>query len=202
MLSSISIDKAITSFASECRPCLLGIKIPDEVIINSISNSHTGRKALDDGEVGDAEAFVLIETSGGKREHDEAKLETLLEALYESSLPSDSSVPLLNSGTQSQSLDQFHSLWSFRELLPEAASKSGKVYKYDVSVPVAKFKEVTEAVRARLMEEGVMRKEGEEGGEAKVKEVVGYGHFGDGMCSFVPRLSLLTGPVGSGRGQH
>ncbi|KAF8314318.1 FAD-binding domain-containing protein, partial [Clavulina sp. PMI_390] len=33
---------------------------------------HTGRPALDADEVGDSQAFVLIETSGGKREHDEA----------------------------------------------------------------------------------------------------------------------------------
>ena len=33
--------------------------------------SHTGRKAFDAEEVGDSEAFVLIETSGGNKEHDE-----------------------------------------------------------------------------------------------------------------------------------
>lgn len=32
---------------------------------------HTGRKALDESEVGDSQAFVLIETSGGKAAHDE-----------------------------------------------------------------------------------------------------------------------------------
>lgn len=37
-----------------------------------VVGSHTGQKALADEEIGDAEAFVLIETSGGKREHDES----------------------------------------------------------------------------------------------------------------------------------
>lgn len=41
-------------------------------MIVSLIISHTGRKALDDSEVGDSQAFVLIETSGGKREHDES----------------------------------------------------------------------------------------------------------------------------------
>jgi len=101
------------------------------------------------------------------------KLEDLLEALY-------ADEGLIASGTQSQSVDQFAQLWAFRELLPEAASKSGKVYKYDVSVPVAKFKEVTDAVRRHLSEAGVVRTNASENGEPKVKEVIGYGHFGDG----------------------
>ncbi|KAF9512603.1 hypothetical protein BS47DRAFT_1372766 [Hydnum rufescens UP504] len=119
---------------------------------------HTGKKALDESEVGNSEAFVLIETSGARKEHDEAKLEALLESLYASS----GAQGLITSGTLSQSAEQFATLWSFRELIAEAASKVGKVYKYDVSVPIQKFKEVTDAVRSRVV------------------EVLGYGHFGDG----------------------
>jgi len=74
--------------------------------------------------------------------------------------------PLINSGTISQNESQFASLWGFRELIPESASKEGKVYKYDVSVPVGTFVEVVDKVRARVGD--------------KVKEVVGYGHVGDG----------------------
>ena len=77
-------------------------------------------------------------------------------------------------------MDQFTQLWAFRELLPEAASKSGKVYKYDVSVPVAKFKEVTDAVRRHLDDAGLMWSSTGKDKEPKVKEVIGYGHFGDG----------------------
>lgn len=32
---------------------------------------HTGKRGLDEGEIGDSECFVLIETSGGSSEHDE-----------------------------------------------------------------------------------------------------------------------------------
>lgn len=110
-------------------------------------------------------------------------MESLLEALY-----ADEG-NLIASGTQSQSADQFAQLWAFRELIPEAASKSGKPYKYDVSVPVSKFKEVTEAVRRHLAEAGVMRKSGETGGSPKVKEVIGFGHFGDGESLVTPSSS-------------
>lgn len=101
------------------------------------------------------------------------KLEDLLEALY-------ADEHLIASGTQSQSVDQFAQLWAFRELLPEAASKLGKVYKYDVSVPVGKFKEVTDAVRRHLADAGLVRTGADTNGEPMVKEVIGYGHFGDG----------------------
>ncbi|KAG8903886.1 hypothetical protein FRB99_002622 [Tulasnella sp. 403] len=122
--------------------------------------SLTGRKALDESEVGDSQAFVLIETSGGKAAHDEEKVNGLLEHLY------SSDKPLITSGTLSQNSAQFVSLWAFRELIPEAAGKHGKVYKYDVSVPVSQFVEITNRVRERVGD--------------KVKEVVGYGHVGDG----------------------
>jgi FAD/FMN-containing dehydrogenase len=102
----------------------------------------------------------------------------LLEALY-------SDEGLVASGAQSQSVDQFAQLWAFRELLPEAASKSGKVYKYDISVPVAKFKEVTDAVRRHLVDAGLMWTSTDKNKESKVKEVIGYGHFGDGGWSLI-----------------
>ncbi|KAG8933028.1 hypothetical protein FRC02_000215 [Tulasnella sp. 418] len=122
---------------------------------------HTGRKALTDEEVGDSQAFVLIETSGGKAGHDEEKVNALLEHLY-----SMEENPLINSGTLSQSPSQFQSLWGFRELIAEAAGKEGKVYKYDISVPVSEFVNTADAVRKQVGD--------------KVKEVVGYGHVGDG----------------------
>lgn len=145
---------------------------------------HTGKTALEESEIGDAEAFALIETSGGNKEHDEAKLEALLEALY------SSSSGLISSGTLSQSQDQFETLWSCRELIAEAAGKDGKVYKYDVSVPVGKFKEVADGVRTRLAEEGLLRRGGSDNG-VKVKDVLGYGHFGDGALSLILRLFLM-----------
>ena len=37
----------------------------------NLAVKHGQGKALDDSEISDAECFILIETSGGKREHDE-----------------------------------------------------------------------------------------------------------------------------------
>ncbi|CAE7195956.1 unnamed protein product [Rhizoctonia solani] len=134
---------------------------------------HTGQRGLDESEIGDSECFVLIETSGGRAEHDEEKLASLLEILYETA---SSSSPLINSGVLSQSADQFFSLWKLREGVPEAAGKTGKVYKYDISVPVREFMNVTNIVRDRLKEKGLYRS----GPNSRVSHVMGYGHVGDG----------------------
>ncbi|CAE6449314.1 unnamed protein product [Rhizoctonia solani] len=134
---------------------------------------HTGQRGLDESEIGDSECFVLIETSGGRAEHDEEKLASLLEILYDTA---SSPSPLINSGVLSQSADQFFSLWKLREGVPEAAGKTGKVYKYDISVPVREFMNVTNTVRDRLQEKGLYRS----GPNSRVSHVMGYGHVGDG----------------------
>ncbi|KZS92940.1 FAD-binding domain-containing protein [Sistotremastrum niveocremeum HHB9708] len=118
-------------------------------------------------EVEGAECYVLLETSGGKKEHDDEKINTLLETL----LSDEDS--LILTGTLSQSPSQFASLWAIREGLTEAVSKEGKAYKYDISVPVSSFAEVVGTVRARCEEKGLISR-------GLVKHVIGYGHVGDG----------------------
>lgn len=106
----------------------------------------------------------------------EQKLSSLLETLYATAT---SPSPLINSGVLSQSTDQFASLWSLREGIPEAAGKTGKVYKYDISVPVREFMNVTNLVRNRLQERGLYRC----GPSSQVSYVMGYGHVGDGTSA-------------------
>jgi FAD/FMN-containing dehydrogenase len=147
----------------------------------------------------EGEFYVLVETGGSKQEHDEEvsyrliigdesirpallipstyvlhcffnlqKLQGLLENLMENDLILD--------GVLAQDTTQYHSLWKLRELIPESAGKSGSVYKYDLSVPVPKMYSLVEKMRARLSESGLFKEEG--GG--RIREIVGYGHIGDG----------------------
>jgi len=125
-----------------------------------------GKKVFSEDEEG--EFYVLVETGGSNAGHDEEKLSNLLETLMDKSL--------ITSGVLAQDTTQFHSLWALRELIPESAGKAGSVYKYDLSVPVPKMYELVEKMRERLEDEGLWKKEG--GG--RVREVVGYGHVGDG----------------------
>ncbi|KIK06841.1 hypothetical protein K443DRAFT_88466 [Laccaria amethystina LaAM-08-1] len=128
---------------------------------------HGQGRALSDDEVAGAECFVLIETSGGRREHDEEKLSDLLENLLEAD------EPLVNTGVLAQSPAQFSSLWALREGVPEAVSKEGKAYKYDISVPLSSFKDVVDGTREHLRTKGLLH-------DKAVKHVLGYGHVGDG----------------------
>lgn len=145
---------------------------------------HGQGRALSDNEVEGAECFVLVETSGGRRDHDEEvkficsapifntdiqtqKLTQLLEYLLEADQP------LINTGVLSQNPAQFSSIWALREGVTEAVSKEGKAYKYDISVPLSTFKEVVDITREHLRSKGLL-------GEKAVKHVIGYGHVGDG----------------------
>jgi len=80
---------------------------------------------------------------------------------------------LVNTGVLSQSPAQFSSLWALREGVPEAVSKEGKAYKYDISVPLSSFKDVVDGTREHLRSKGLLH-------DKAVKYVVGYGHVGDG----------------------
>ena len=83
----------------------------------------------------------------------------------------------------SQSPAQFSSLWALREGVPEAISKEGKAYKYDISVPLSSFKEVVDGTREHLRSKGLLH-------DGAVKYVVGYGHVGDGQSLPVFLLTL------------
>ena len=104
------------------------------------------------------------------------KLNDLLEQL----LTADE--PLINTGVLSQNPAQFSSLWALREGVTEAVSKEGKAYKYDISVPLATFKDVVDQTREQIRSKGLLN-------EDAVTHVMGYGHVGDGKS--LPTRSVL-----------
>ncbi|GAA5887750.1 hypothetical protein JCM5296_004479 [Sporobolomyces johnsonii] len=124
---------------------------------------HTGAKSPFESEPEGGRAFyVLIETSGSNKDHDDEKLGGLLESLLENGTIAD--------GVLAQDETQVQSLWSLRESLPEAAGKLGRVYKYDLSMPVKDMYSLVEEARERFKEKGI----------DEIKTTVGYGHIGDG----------------------
>ncbi|KAN0061071.1 D-lactate ferricytochrome c oxidoreductase [Thecaphora frezii] len=110
--------------------------------------------------------YVLIETSGSNKDHDDEKLQVLLEDLMENGVISD--------GVLAQDETQLQSLWALRESIPEAAGKMGKVFKYDLSMPVGKMYDLVLDMRKRIDEHGAL------GAGKAVEAVCGYGHIGDG----------------------
>ncbi|KAK6867837.1 D-2-hydroxyglutarate--pyruvate transhydrogenase DLD2 [Candida tropicalis] len=120
-------------------------------------------------ESGDFPFYVLIETSGSSKEHDDEKLETFLGNAMEEGLVED--------GIIAQDEAQIQSLWSWRESIPEASTIGGGVYKYDVSIPLADLYGLVEDVNVRLSEAGIASLDDE---SKPVLAALGYGHIGDG----------------------
>ncbi|KAJ3081624.1 hypothetical protein HK102_002228 [Quaeritorhiza haematococci] len=134
--------------------------------------------------------YVLIETQGSHQEHDSEKLNAFLEDVMENDIVMDGAV----ADNESQILN----MWSVREGIPEACSKDGVVYKYDISLPVPVLYNLVEDVRTRLQENDVYRP-GES--ESLVNGVYGYGHVGDGNLhlnvsakEYSPKLTSLIEP--------
>ncbi|GAA5925772.1 hypothetical protein JCM10213_008881 [Rhodosporidiobolus nylandii] len=127
---------------------------------------HTGAKSPFETEPEGGKAFyVLIETSGSNKDHDDEKLGALLEHLLESETIAD--------GVLAQDETQLQSLWSLRESLPEAAGKLGRVYKYDLSMPVKDMYSLVVEARELISSKGLDK-------DGSIKTVAGYGHIGDG----------------------
>lgn len=102
------------------------------------------------------------------------KLAGLLESLLDSSTIAD--------GVLAQDQNQLRNLWSLRESIPEAAGKLGKVYKYDLSLPVSEMYSLIEDIRGKFDALGFTK-------DGTIKTTVGYGHIGDGK--FPRQVSAL-----------
>lgn len=113
--------------------------------------------------------YVLIETSGSTKEHDDEKLEKFLEKVMENETVID--------GTVSQDEAQLKTLWTWRESIAEASQQFGGVYKYDVSLPLDSMYSLVEAVQKRLND---LNLSSTTDNSKPVYEAVGYGHIGDG----------------------
>jgi len=115
------------------------------------------------------EFYILIETHGSNKEHDDAKLHSFLDVIKKCNAAQE--------GYVSKDDKQTRSFWIMRESVPVACSMNGAVFKYDLSIPMASLYNVAVDMRKRLMEANVYRP-GDETSE--VINVAAYGHIGDG----------------------
>ncbi|KAI5953330.1 AIP2 [Candida jiufengensis] len=120
-------------------------------------------------ESGEYPFYILIETSGSNKDHDDEKLETFLGNAMENGLVDD--------GIIAQDESQIQSLWSWRESIPEASTMNGGVYKYDVSIPLKDLYGLVEAANEKLSQAGLVDFEDN---SKPVVSAIGYGHIGDG----------------------
>jgi FAD/FMN-containing dehydrogenase len=111
---------------------------------------------------------ILIETSGSNQYHDEEKVSTFLERLFDSGFIQD--------GVVAQDNTQIQSFWSLRESIPEASTKCGAVLKYDISLPLSELYDMVTDMKHRLSKRNLYC----EDGNGQVPYILGYGHMGDG----------------------
>ncbi|CCD22463.1 D-lactate dehydrogenase NDAI_0A03060 [Naumovozyma dairenensis CBS 421] len=116
--------------------------------------------------------YILIETSGSNKEHDDSKLETFLENVISDELVVD--------GTMAQDESELQNLWNWREMIPESTQLNGGVYKYDVSLPLEHLYSLVEATNTRLADAGLMNTKNMFDSTKPVLSAVGFGHIGDG----------------------
>ncbi|KAK9364568.1 hypothetical protein V1509DRAFT_635942 [Lipomyces kononenkoae] len=158
------VQQAFVRAKGELSEILSAFEFMDRESQDHVARFSELRRPLDESH----NFYVLVETSGSNRAHDEEKLQTYLEGLMESDVISD--------GVLAQDETQLKNLWTWREGIPESLGKSGGVYKYDVSIPLDELYQLVEDARVRIQEFG--HEIGTD--SSNVVNVVGYGHLGDG----------------------
>ncbi|RUS18877.1 hypothetical protein BC937DRAFT_88220 [Endogone sp. FLAS-F59071] len=129
--------------------------------------------------------YALLETQGSRKEHDDEKLSKYLENLTHAGIVQDGVIaqdakqvgapPTPTSCPPHARYGTMRSLWSWRELIPEALTRVGPAITYDLSVEVPLLYRLCEDAKEFLLERRMMSEQG--GG---VLKVLGFGHVGDG----------------------
>eukprot|EP00921_Rhytidocystis_pertsovi_P003286 GHVQ01005551.1.p1 GENE.GHVQ01005551.1~~GHVQ01005551.1.p1 ORF type:complete len:691 (+),score=97.20 GHVQ01005551.1:1704-3776(+) len=91
--------------------------------------------------------YLLVETLGQCSESDSRRVEYLVERLLEQELVKDG----IMAESESQKLD----MWKLRETINPAMGEQGKVFKFDVTIPLPKMYGIVEHAKRRLIERGV-----------------------------------------------
>jgi FAD/FMN-containing dehydrogenase len=102
--------------------------------------------------------YVLVETSGSHRGHDEEKLNAFLEVTMEKGIVKD--------GTIATDSSKIKKLWLLRESIAAGLLDDGYCYKYDISLPLDSYYDIVSVMRDRL--------------KGLTTRVCGYGHVLDG----------------------
>lgn len=151
-------QEILTAARQRLGEILSAYEFLDELAFQTVLNIHHGRVHSPLPYGASSPFYILFETHGSNAEHDKAKVDGFLDYLVESNLITD--------GVVSQDETQAKSLWFIRESVPESISRAGKVYKYDISIPVSKMYDIVLDMRKRLA-------------HLPQTQVSGYGHLGD-----------------------
>jgi len=122
-----------------------------------------GRKVLPDGHA----FYVLIEALGANPHADQARLETVLEALLEDELISDAAIA--KSGAERDEM------WALRDDVTQT-SRDGPIIAFDVGLPIDTMQAYVAEVRAALS------------ARTPASRLIIFGHLGDGNLHLIASL--------------
>ncbi|KAJ1742051.1 D-lactate ferricytochrome c oxidoreductase [Coemansia sp. RSA 1086] len=162
--SYAQVQAAFTRARQRCGEILSAFEFWDSSCMGAVLHHHALRSPLS----AEFPFYVLVETSGSNKAHDDEKLGELLEELLDAAVVED--------GALAQDDSQIRKMWTMREGIPEALGRAGATYKYDVSIPIPALYDVVGDIAGRLEAAGLY-KPGDS--SRPVKLVCGYGHIGD-----------------------
>jgi FAD/FMN-containing dehydrogenase len=86
--------------------------------------------------------YLLVEAQGSNIEHDTDKMNTFLTHLHTTSI--------ITNGYLAQNYNQVNEMWSIRESCNPCVAKAGCVYKFDISIPVEEYMDITYEIENKL----------------------------------------------------
>lgn len=121
---------------------LAAFEYMDEAVLNLVSQEKAIPIQLNNGS--NFAYCILIETHGSNNEHDMQKLEAFVEEAMTQQVVAD--------GVMAQDLSQLYEMWEIRESCNPIVASQGRVYKYDLSIPISQFDDFVCDIRQRIQE--------------------------------------------------
>ncbi|XP_058454630.1 D-2-hydroxyglutarate dehydrogenase, mitochondrial isoform X2 [Malaya genurostris] len=117
--------------------------------------------------------YMLLETTGIQKEHDDEKVQSFLDYVIERGIVSD--------GVHACEPSKIDHLWKLREMIPAAVYSNRFCLTYDLSLPLKEFYDIVTVMRRRV------------GHLTKI--VCGFGHIGDSNIHLTIAGDELTGEI-------
>ncbi|CEL99801.1 unnamed protein product [Vitrella brassicaformis CCMP3155] len=153
-----SFDKVVQA-ATECRrrmsDIISAVEFFDRSALEMVTTHIPGSR---DPFQSASPFYLLVETSGQDEACDYARVEKLVGKLIEDETVTD--------GVYAENATQIQEFWKLRESIGPAMGHAGKVYKYDITLPLTGMYHIVELLKERL--KGIPG-----------HTCVGYGHLGD-----------------------
>jgi FAD/FMN-containing dehydrogenase len=124
-----------------------GSRLLDDILLQSNPSSHDIKQESEEelrliSSSLSRPVYLLVEAQGSNIEHDTAKMNAFLTHLHTTSI--------ITNGYLAQNYNQVNEMWSIRESCNPCVAKAGCVYKFDISIPVEEYMDITYEIESKL----------------------------------------------------